>query len=272
MGIKSILNPLFKLNEKLNIKALPFKGKCCCNNNIGGSQMRPLIGITASHKNDFNAFYSPKNYTKAIIEAGGLPIILPITSNEEIVKQYLPKLDGVLLAGGGDPDPQLFDEEPHPDLGGIDPYRDSFEMTLTKKAIEKEKAILGICRGCQILNVAAGGTMIQALESQKEDSIKHRQDAPFHYPTHSVNIVEDTSLYQILDTTELNINSSHHQAIKDVSSDFIISARSKDGIIEAIENKKGKFALGVQWHPEAMFEKHKVFLKIFKEFVKEASN
>lgn len=234
--------------------------------------MRPLIGITASHRNDFNAYYSPKNYSNAIIEAGGIPVILPITSKEEIIEQNLARIDGILLAGGGDPDPQLFDEEPHPDLGTIDPYRDSFEIALTKKALEKGKPILGICRGCQILNVAAGGTMIQALEGQKEGIIKHRQDAPFHYPTHTVKIVEDTFLYQIFGTTKLRVNSSHHQAIKDVSTEFIVGARSKEGVIEAIEKKEEKFALGVQWHPEAMFEKHKVFLKIFKEFVKKASN
>lgn len=229
--------------------------------------MRPLIGITASHRNEFNAYYSPKNYSKAIIEAGGIPFILPITSEEEIIEQNITWIDGLLLAGGGDPDPQLFDEEPHPDLGTIDPYRDSFEIALTKKALQNETPLLGICRGCQILNVAAGGTMIQALEGQKDEIVKHRQDAPFHYPTHTVTIDEETFLYQIVRTTELRVNSSHHQAIKDVSPDFIVSARSKDGIIEAIEAKEGNFALGVQWHPEAMFEKHNVFLKIFKEFV-----
>ncbi|NIQ07289.1 MAG: gamma-glutamyl-gamma-aminobutyrate hydrolase family protein [Candidatus Korarchaeota archaeon] len=233
--------------------------------------MRPFIGITASHQNDFNAYYSPKNYSNAIIEAGGLPVILPITSEEEIIEHYLAKIHGFLLAGGGDPDPQLFDEEPHPGLGEIDPYRDSFEIALIKKALEERKAILGICRGCQILNVAAGGTMIQSLEGQKEDIIKHRQDAPFHYPTHTVKLVEDTILRQIFGTTELRVNSSHHQAIKDVSPDFIISARSEDEVIEAIEKKKGEFAVGVQWHPEAMFEKNRVFLKIFEKFVKEVA-
>lgn len=232
--------------------------------------MRPLIGITPSQQKDFTAYFMPRTYSESISRAGGLPIILPYVF--QMVDDYLERIDGLLLSGGVDTDPLIWKEEPVPGMGRIDPDRDRFEISLIKKALERELPILGICRGCQILNVAVGGTLIQDLEKQQEKVFKHYQDAPRWYPTHTVIIEEGTKLYQLFGRKEIRVNSVHHQAIKDVGPGFTVSARAKDGVVEAIEKEGKGFVLGVQWHPEAMWEKDSRFLEVFKRLIEVAAS
>ena len=234
--------------------------------------MRKLIGITSSEENtnDPLEFTLPKAYVQAIENAGGLPIILPIIDGDkELIYEMVEHIDGLLLTGGVDVDPLLFGNEPHPDLGRIDPYRDFFEMHLAEAALKKELPILGICRGCQLLNVAAGGTIVQDIPAEygKDKVIKHAQVAPRWYATHTVQFNTGSRLAQIFGSEELVINSYHHQSVKEPAAGFQATAFAKDGIIEGIEKDNHRFTIGVQWHPEQMFQRNPVFTKLFKSFV-----
>lgn len=230
-----------------------------------------IIGITSSQENvnEPLQYTLPKSYVQAIENVSGLPMILPPIDNTEMIKEYLQHIDGLLLTGGVDVDPLLFGDEPTFDMGRIDPNRDFFELHLTKAALEKGLPILGICRGCQMLNIAAGGTIIQDIPSVlgRDKVIKHSQLAPRWYPTHTVEFTAGSKLEQIFGTRNLSINSYHHQAIKEPAPGFTVTALAKDGVVEAIEQMEHRFLIGVQWHPELMFQKNTIFTNLFKSFV-----
>ncbi len=236
--------------------------------------MKPIIGITCSY--DWNKGYFRLNraYVTAIERAGGVPIILPSISPDN-VREIVGIVDGVLLSGGVDIDPHLYGEKPIHKMGKIDPDRDLFEIELTKEVLRRELPLLAICRGIQVLNVAAGGTLYQDIESQVKGSIKHKWhtpsglDAPPSYPTHIVKIKAGSMLHKIFGKQELRVNSFHHQAVKDVGKKFIATAWAEDEVIEAIEYTGSSFILGVQWHPEWMMNSE--MMKIFEEFVKRAA-
>lgn len=230
--------------------------------------MRPLIGISTGMTKENTATVHEVNY-KRIIEAGGVPFILPNTLDEATIDIYSDTLDGLLLTGGPDLDPLLFDEEPIKKLGTITPERDFFEIELTKMMYKKQKPIFGICRGSQVLNVALGGTLYQDIYSQHDVSLlKHGQDAPRKYPTHFVSIEKDSKLYEIVKEDKIKVNSYHHQSIKDPAKDFYISSRARDSIVESVESIKHPFAIGVQWHPEYLEDKPSKAL--FDAFIAEA--
>ncbi len=234
--------------------------------------MRAIIGITPSRRENYSEYRLPQRYANAVTAAGGLPVILPFVKEKEIIKDYLDLVDGLLLSGGIDPDPLIFGENPLPGMGEIDPERDQFEIELINGALVRDIPILGICRGCQMINVAAGGTITQDLKTEFQGKVyKHMQDAPDWYPTHYIRIEEKSILNRLLEEGKVKVNSVHHQAVEDVGSDFRITARSDDGVIEAIERKDNSFVLGVQWHPERMYQKDKRFLTLFQELVKWAS-
>lgn len=184
-----------------------------------------------------------------------------------ITESILDIAQGLLLTGGGDIDPLLLDEQPLKGLGSICPSRDKIELDLCVAALRRNIPILGICRGCQILSIASGGSIYQDIYSQHITNIKHCQQAPRYYPTHTVILEPNSKIISIYNKATIEVNSFHHQAVCNTGEDMIVSARSKDNIIEAIEHKNHKFALGVQWHPEAMFEKYNSHLEIFKQFI-----
>lgn len=204
-------------------------------------------------------------YCEAIWRSGGIPII--ITYEPMIVESILDITQGLLLTGGGDIDPLLFGKQPLRELGEICPIRDKIELDLCKIALKRNIAVLGICRGCQILTIASGGSIYQDIYSQHTTNIKHYQQAPRYYPTHTVELELNSKIISIYNKNTIEVNSFHHQAVSSVGNEMIISARSKDNIIEAIEHKNHKFALGVQWHPEAMFEKYSGHLELFKQLI-----
>ncbi|WP_172372031.1 gamma-glutamyl-gamma-aminobutyrate hydrolase family protein [Sporosarcina jiandibaonis] len=229
--------------------------------------MKPVIGITTGiesvKKHQLNT-----NYVTAIIRAGGLPLILPI-GIETDVKQVAQMLDGLLLTGGGDIDPNLFDEEPHALLGEVTPTRDTLEIELVNEFLRVNKPILGICRGHQILNVALGGAIIQDIHSQSSNTIlQHSQKAPRSHRSHFVQVEKESILESITETPKIKVNSFHHQAVKDVPKPLMISGTASDGIIEAVESTAHHFVLGVQWHPEALAENgDAVSLGLFNKFI-----
>jgi putative glutamine amidotransferase len=228
--------------------------------------MLPIIGITMSLEGDSKLFVK-KEYSNAIIMAGGIPFLLPLTQKVHIINKMVQKLDGLLLTGGEDIDPTLFGEEPIDGLGEIIPERDQMEINLIHNVIEQKKPILGICRGCQILNVALGGDMYQDIKSQKKPVLQHFQRAPKSHASHSIHIHSSSLLFDIIQKMNIKVNSYHHQAIRNTASQLIPSAFSQDGIIEAVEGTAPNFILGVQWHPECMVKVSKEALNIFRYFI-----
>ncbi|MDP4180767.1 MAG: gamma-glutamyl-gamma-aminobutyrate hydrolase family protein [Bacillota bacterium] len=230
----------------------------------------PIIGISPWFDYEKQLTYIKRGYCEGINEAGGLGIILPMTTQEELIENLVQTCDGFLISGGPDVDPKYFNEINLPSNGEISPYRDILELHIARRAIELNKPILGICRGIQIINVAMGGSLYQDINSQlaSNNLIKHSQMAPSWYPTHKITIKEDSILFTLFKTTSLWVNSFHHQAIKELAPGFITSSISEDGIIESIEHKKHRFAIGVQWHPELMWEKDRIFLSLFEKLIK----
>lgn len=215
--------------------------------------MKPTIGITASKELGKEHYVIQQADTEAIVQAGGLPVMLPHLLADKEIDQIAERLDGLYAAGGNDVDPTLFGEEPHPGLGTVIPSRDAFELALIHKMLELNKPILAICRGTQILNVAVGGDMYQDLSTQKEgDLLQHQQKAPKFHGLHFVDIPEGSLLHRLVGVTRLKVNSRHHQANRTVPASFLISGTASDGVIEAIESKEHHFVLGLQWHPENM--------------------
>jgi putative glutamine amidotransferase len=226
--------------------------------------MKKVIGVTSSYDWEKENYTLPASYIESITSCDGIPIILPPTMNMDVEK-ILSEVEGILLTGGVDVDPSLYGEPPLPRLGKIDPLRDYYEINLTRKALQKKKPVLAICRGIQVLNVALGGTLYQDIYTQIENPIKHGQTAPRFHPTHNVEILKDSKLYEIFKTSEIRVNSFHHQAIKDLGQNLIATAWSGDGLIEGVEKNDEEFVLGVQWHPERMIKGE--MIKIFKAFI-----
>lgn len=231
--------------------------------------MKPIIGITASMETDETAYMINHHNIMAITTTGGIPVMLPYLLVEDDVVQIADQLDGLYATGGYDIDPTLFGEEPHPKLGTIIPARDAFEIALMKQMLKKDKPVLGVCRGCQILNIAVGGGMYQDMYAQVDrDLLQHKQQAPAGHASHFVDVIKDSLLYDLTGTDRLKVNSRHHQANRNVPGSFRISGTASDGVIEAIESRTHEFALGLQWHPEnMMMDNDVVSLKIFQGFI-----
>ena len=213
--------------------------------------MRPLIGICSNYNLETEEYCLREYYVESLLRAGGGVILLPPVNNEEIIEQYLKLCHGVVFPGGGDIDPFYWGEPPRWELGEINPRRDYFEIKLAQEVIARKLPALGICRGCQVLNVAAGGTLLQDIDT----TMAHQQKAPRNYPFHDIVIKPNTVLSGILNASEIRVNSFHHQAVKHPGAGMGISAIAPDGIIEAIESREAPFILGVQWHPECMTDK-----------------
>ncbi|MBB6454695.1 putative glutamine amidotransferase [Salirhabdus euzebyi] len=231
--------------------------------------MKPLIGITSSLEVDQETALVSYDNINAISKAGGVPIILPNLAIEEDIDQLANKLDGLYVTGGYDIDPTLFGEEPHIGLGTITPARDKYELALLKRFLELDKPILAVCRGLQILNIAAGGNMYQDIYSQiSEPLLQHSQNAPKGHASHFVHIHPNTKLYEITGVDKIKVNSRHHQANKYVPNSFQICGEATDGIVEAMESNVHQFVLGLQWHPENLASTgDEVSIKIYEAFL-----
>lgn len=233
--------------------------------------MKPVIGITCNFDWERGLLTLAEGYYQAVSHGGGIPLLLSFGEMEDW-EAVLSRVDGLLLSGGPDIDPYLFGEEPHIRLGRMNPVRDRLEMALTRKAMDMGIPLLGICRGIQVMNAAMGGTLYQDLESQWRggELIHHTPDAPRWYPTHEIIIEHPSILSRIMEAQRIRVNSFHHQAVKEPAPGFEVVARSRDGVIEAIASPNHPFALGVQWHPETMWEKDGRMLALFQALVEAA--
>ncbi len=234
-----------------------------------GGKRKPFIGVTPWYDYDKRITYIKPGYCEGITAAGGIPLLLPLVSEAEVLEELLAKMDGILISGGPDVDGVHFGEHNLPWGGEISPYRDAMELYLAKRFIDENKPVFGICRGLQVMNVAMGGTLYQDIYSQQKgkELLKHSQDAPKWYPTHDIAIEEGSKVAAALGMLQVKVNSFHHQAVKEVAPGFAVTSRSPDGIIEALEYEGRTFAVGVQWHPELMWEQNHVFLHLFRDFV-----
>ncbi|HHW07316.1 MAG TPA: gamma-glutamyl-gamma-aminobutyrate hydrolase family protein [Clostridia bacterium] len=229
--------------------------------------MKPLIGVTCQQEDELVSV--TRYYGEALMAAGGLPVLLPVTLDRQVINAYGEMLDGLLLSGGGDLDPSFFGEEPLRGLGTVCPQRDIFELELCKLFLAAHKPVLGICRGLQVLNVALGGTLFQDLRVQYPASLEHQQKAPKNWATHRVAVETSSLLREILAAAEIRVNSFHHQGIKALGRSLRAVAWAADGVIEGVERETG-FAVGVQWHPERLWETHQEQKQLFDAFVEEA--
>lgn len=232
---------------------------------------KPVIGITGNFGD--KGCELAQGYYQSVLKAGGIPLVIPAYEDMEALAATLERIDGLLLSGGADMNPLLMGEEPVPGLGGICPQRDKAELWLIRMAYNRQIPIMGICRGIQMLACALGGSVIQDLNSQyKEESlIKHSQQLAREYASHTVRIEENSLLHEIIGETQLAVNSFHHQAVCETGSCLKVSARAKDGVIEAIESTEHKSVLGVQWHPECfILNGDNCMMPLFEWLVKEA--
>lgn len=218
--------------------------------------LAPLIGITTSVTVDTipERAYVNGTYIRAVQEAGGIPLLLTPHFTPEVQAALWQRLDGLILTGGGDIEPERFGEARHPKVDDVSPARDDLEIGLTQRALHDDVPLFAICRGIQVLNVALGGTLVQDIPSEWPHALLHSQKAPRHEATHPVKVMgEGTRLGRVLGTLELDVNSMHHQAIKRLGEGLREVAWAPDGIVEGVEMPgDDRFVVGVQWHPEEL--------------------
>ncbi len=221
------------------------------------------IGVTTSFKTiDVLEEKTNKNYMTAITNAGGIPVLITPETVENGFS-LLKDLDGILITGGFDLDPGLFDQEPHEELSDLDRERDQLEMNAVKVAEKNRIPVLGICRGMQIINIVYGGTLDQHINSH----IEHNQDEENHVPTHEVEIYPGTQLQKIFGGSEIKVNSHHHQRVEELGKNLEAVAEAPDGTTEALIHEKHRFIRAVQWHPEMMYRKYEEQEKLFENFI-----
>jgi putative glutamine amidotransferase len=241
--------------------------------------LAPVIGITA----DFSparrderggareaAHFVPQRYCRAIADAGGVPVILPSAMNP---RTALPRLfdvvDGLLISGGDfDIHPSFYGERPMAGLGVIKADRTEFELDLAAAAIKRDLPLLGLCGGEQAINVVLGGTLYQDIPTQLPNAGNHQQSEKKERGGHRVMIHPRTRLREILRRGSIEVNTTHHQAVKQTGKGLIINATAGDGVVEGIESERHSFVLGLQWHPEILAERYEHQRRIIKAFVR----
>lgn len=220
--------------------------------------VKPIIGINSGVVQDdddkTHRYSLGGSYTNAILKAGGVPVILPASDEPGVIECYLDRIDGILLVGGPDFDPSVYGaKEKLPTVVSLSPLRQDFDLALAHCAIKRDMPIMGVCFGCQVLNVACNGTLIQDIEFQlKGNHPRHYLKIPPYYMPHTVRILTDSLLYQIVKKETFETNSAHHQCILKPGDGIRPTAFSEDNIIECIERPGMRFFLGVQWHPEVI--------------------
>ncbi|MCF0149647.1 MAG: gamma-glutamyl-gamma-aminobutyrate hydrolase family protein [Clostridium sp.] len=230
---------------------------------------KPIIAVTALFDDKKESIWMLQEYLDSIIEAGGIPVILPLIDNREDIRSLVSIYDGFLLTGGQDINPKIYNEEKAEYCGYINEERDTMEGILISEVLKADKPILAICRGFQLLNSCLGGSLYQdiSIEKNSESGELHKQGKPYKEPVHKINIKEDSLLFEIINKNEIEVNSIHHQAIKEVSPKGQEAGVSEDGIIESIYLNDKKFVLGVQWHPEILYKDFEEQFLIFKAFI-----
>ncbi|MDO7266647.1 gamma-glutamyl-gamma-aminobutyrate hydrolase family protein [Shouchella clausii] len=234
---------------------------------------KPVIGITSTIAlhNQIPSVDLAEKVVKAVMNAGGVPIVLPV-GNVELASDWITACHGLILSSGEDVDPYLYKAEPSPKLQKTFKQRDEVEMELVKQALQQKKPIFAICRGIGVLNVALGGSLMQDIETGLPNACKHYQEAGRTDVTHRIQIVKDSLLHQVIGSEEIRVNSLHHQAIGRLAPPLKQVASAADGVIEAVEGKAGMpYVLGVQWHPEELAANDAAMARLFTVLIERAS-
>lgn len=237
---------------------------------------KPIIGIAGnifSMENyeipGIDRSYVNEDYIQAVEKAGGIPLVLPVVEGQDLVEEQVDICDGIILTGGQDVNPLLYNEGPHEKLGYVNLKVDKYQLNIAQIVIRQDKATLGICRGLQMLNIARGGTLYQDLSGMEGEVMKHFQDGERYELSHSIDIKKGNILEELWGEKIL-INSYHHQCIKDLGKGVEVIAQASDGAIEAIRLEDKEFIIGLQWHPEMMAVEYGEMLAIFDELVRES--
>jgi putative glutamine amidotransferase len=246
------------------------------------TRQTPLIGITA----DFSSvatngtggvqeptLFLPQRYYRAVQKARGMSLVLPPMASRSALRTTLQRFDGILISGGNfDIHPSYYGEKPISTLGAIKGERTEFELELIDLALNQDLPLLGICGGAQAINVALGGSLYQDIATELPNANQHEQGAKRDKGSHPIEIHSGTRLRQIVQKQTLEVNTTHHQAVRKVGKGLLVNATAKDGLIEGIESSHHRFVLGVQWHPEALVGKDPYQRRIFSSFVAAAKH
>ncbi len=234
--------------------------------------VRPVIGmITAPNPKLLHGRHLINtSYVRAVIAAGGTPLLIPSDEDDGLAAEYLPLLHGLLVPGGEDVTPALYGEDPLRQVTFMNEEKDRMELALIRGAVERGMPVFGICRGIQLLNVCFGGTLYQDLPAQYPGVLGHAQDMAIRGQlTHRVTLEPDSLLEKLLGGEPLSVNSYHHQAVRTPAPGFTVTARAADGVIEGVEDPERNL-YAVQWHPEDLVESHPRFRPLFRHLVERA--
>lgn len=228
--------------------------------------MKPIIGILAEVDEE-RATRIQNTYISAIENSGGIPLLLPYVESNDTIDEFIKLCDGFLFTGGADIEPCRYGEKTSPECGPIKLYRDELEFRILERAIKKDKPILAICRGIQLINVFFGGTLYQDIPTEFKTPILHKQIEDKNYPSHSVFAKEESPLYKLCGKSIITANSFHHQAIKKLGEGLSIMARAEDSIIEAVWSPSMRYLRAYQWHPERLYFTDECNKMIFDDFI-----
>lgn len=242
------------------------------------TKKKPVIGVIPLFDEEKDSIWMVPGYMEGIREAGGIPVILPLTGDEADFLQLDEGIDGYLFTGGHDVSPEIYGAEKSPLCGALCPEREQIEKYYYDRAVAFNKPVFGICRGIQLINALEGGTLYQDLPAEYAgtnsdgEKTEHHMSAPYDRTIHKVTLVKDSPLFALLGCEELPVNSYHHQAVKELAPGLKSMAVSEDGLIEAIYRPDRKFIWAVQWHPEFIYKKDETCAMLFRKFVEACSN
>lgn len=229
--------------------------------------MKPMIGIVSLYDETKESYWMLPGYAQGLEDAGAIPVILPLTEDEESLRRFADTFDGFLFPGGHDVNPAFYGQAPTPECGVICPERDRMEKAFFPMALATGKPMLGICRGVQLFNVMLGGDLYQDIPTECPSDVQHHETPPYDKVAHQVTIEQGTPLYDAVGVTQMGVNSYHHQGIKNLGKGLRVAAKAPDGMVEALYLPEHKFALAVQWHPEFSRLSDEKSRKIFRAFV-----
>ncbi len=226
---------------------------------------KKLIAVVPLWDNEKKSLWMLPNYLDGIRESGGIPLVLPLHVSAGDAVQILDRCDGLLMTGGHDVDPALYGREKRETCGPLCKSRDVLEQALYRHAVERDMAVLGICRGIQTVNVFEGGTLYQDLPTERRSDVEHHGQPPYDQVIHEVTL--GGQLAELLGISRIGVNSYHHQAVDCLGEALEVMALADDGVVEAVRRKGSRFVWAVQWHPEFSFRSDENSRKIFRAFV-----
>ena len=226
-----------------------------------------MIAIVSLYDEKLESYWMLPGYAQGLEAAGAAPVMLSLSTDADVLRQYAAAFDGFLFPGGQDLPPSLYGQAPSDKLGPTVPQRDAMEEKFFPLALATGKPMLGICRGIQLFNVMLGGTLVQAIPSLRPSDIQHHETEPYDKIAHLVDVVPGTPLFEAVGVSQMTVNSYHHQCVDTLGQGLRVAATAPDGVIESVYLPEHKFALAVQWHPEFSRLSDENSRKIFQAFV-----